>query len=99
MADMHTVKWSHQMVVGGGTALRARLGNWLRKLATKVDGRRSLAVSIVTEPQISEARVKACIIHGLRQIPPALESEAHDAAITEAMKHLHPELFGEEVSS
>lgn len=73
--------------------MRKRIGQWLRDLAERIDGRISLGVEILTEPEIGRARVLECIDQGIAAIDRAAGIEAKHVALDEGLKKLDPILF------
>ncbi|WP_153116033.1 hypothetical protein [Rhodocyclus tenuis] len=61
-------------------SIRDRLGQWLRDVATRIDGRHSLEISIVTAPPISHEDEVAIIHHGLKAMSWAVTDSAQNAA-------------------
>ena len=64
-------KWHFRVNVAQGW--REKLGNALRMLAQRIDGRLSLAIAIETAPPLNQDDKVACVKHGLGAMQWAVE--------------------------
>lgn len=80
-------RWSFR--VNKHLSSKERIGAFLRDLATRIDGRWSLAIRIETAPKISLSEEVACVKHGLAAMEFAIEDSARVAAC-EALMEAHP---------
>lgn len=59
---------------------RQRLALWLRDLATRIDGRISLAIDIQATPPLTNAEKVECVLFGLGKVRFAVEQTARSKA-------------------
>jgi hypothetical protein len=89
-----SLPWRIELVVNARPrSVRQRVGRWLRLLAQRIDGRPSLALSVVTEPHVSDRVVRRCVQFGLDHAAALLKSEVLELNTDHAMRLAHPELF------
>lgn len=79
--------------VNARQTLRQRVCHLLRALASRIDGRLSLAIDIQTKPPISDRSKLECVAFGLGQIKWAIEettrSTAQDLVLDYVLKANH----------
>lgn len=72
---------------------RERIGDWLRKLATRIDRRYSLAIAIEATPAISRRDEILCIKHGVDKmlwaVNATVEAQAEEVLLMAATKEKH----------
>lgn len=68
---------------------RQRIGHWLRNLATKIDGRISLAIELESTPAISTLEKVECVKFGLGKIEWALR----ETVIVQAQENVLAEII------
>lgn len=85
-----TIEWRHRLQAEdhykSGAGVRARLAWWMRGLADKLDGGRTVRLQIDTMPTLPPADVSACISRGLSHANRLLGDFTHQAACEEALK-------------
>lgn len=86
-------KW-HFRVNGQAKRWQERLGDALRALAQRIDGRVTLGIAIETSPPISDADKIACVKHGLGAMQWAVEQstrlECIENVLTMEVRHGAP---------
>lgn len=86
--------WSFIFRANGAPAsMNERVGNVLRNLADKVDGRMTVAFSFKTTPQLEYTRLARCIESGFHTIQQSMEHEVVLDATEELFEELRPDLF------
>lgn len=90
------LSWRFRLQVNGPPRnWRDSVGDVLRLLAEKIDGRVSLGVQAATEPPIGHRRMLECLNLGFDAARRALESEARAEAEETVLRQMHGELFDE----
>lgn len=74
---------------------RRKLGRLLRRAADRLDGRRSLAVALTTEPDLSPSARHECFKRGAIAIEQAAEAEMRLEAQERILRRANPRLFVE----
>lgn len=73
-----------------GRNARERIGNVLRMLCDRLDGRMTVAISIETTPVLTPRQRAECIVFGLHHMRDAVrdttKSEAYEIVLEEIMK-------------
>lgn len=96
MSEFHE-RWRLDISVHWGrpklSGWRARLGRSLRRLADRVDGRRSLAVSLVTEPPLPANSVHECFKQAAVAMEWAATQECQAEARERIMRRAVPRLY------
>lgn len=72
---------------------RLNLGNLLRRVATRLDGRRSLAIDIRTAPALSSQQADQCIEQAVRCLSKAVATETHHELGEQVLQWRFPELY------
>lgn len=72
-----------------------RIGWALRRLATWIDGRISLAVHIETTPRVPPKALAACVNRGLRDMERYIVDEVQTEAREQLLRLSQPELYRE----
>lgn len=91
--------WSHRIEAQDHyrprSGIRSRAAWWLRQLADKLDGGRSVRINCQTTPVLTAAEVSTCLKGGLEHANRLLGDLAHHAACELALRdncaHLFPE--------
>lgn len=81
-----TTKITWSLRVNRATTWRERLGNALRRLAGRIDGRWSLGIEIVTQPPIGITSQGECLFQGYAAMSRAIRSETEAEAIEGPMR-------------
>lgn len=77
---------------------RDRVGSFLRILATRIDGRRALAIRIKTSSPLSEKTKQKIISRGLDHMSELVEGELRMDALEAVMRERRPELWSNDRS-
>lgn len=85
--------WSYSIECNHATTWRERLGNHLRRLAGRIDGRESMAFRMHAQPPLDAATRLAVYKQGFKTIEQSLSASAQAAAEEQLLRELHPELF------
>lgn len=72
---------------------RQHVGQWLRRLAARIDGRWSLAIEVRTDPPIDSVTTRAVIRAGMKHAERLLTNETEAAACDRVMRARMPDLF------
>lgn len=75
---------------------RERLGDLVRRIARRIDGRPSLAFDIRTEPDIGPERLAACLRKGIDRSEEFIIEELREVATEKLMRAHMPELYEKE---
>lgn len=75
---------------------RARLGYWLRQLATRVDGDRSLRFRVETMPCLPASVTSECVEAGIRHASDLIREACKSEAIEGALRTHKPGLFADD---
>lgn len=79
--------------VNTATTWREKLGNLLRRVAWRIDGRWHVAIDIVTLPPLSPDQRAACVKHGLAAMQRAIEDELRAEVVESVMREDSPHLY------
>ncbi len=86
-------KTSHVVSVNDATGLRRRIGNALRSLATRIDGRHSLAFEIQSDPPLTAQQQHECVRHSFKALSAAVAAECAEEALEGALREAKPRLY------
>lgn len=89
------IYWSELRVNASPRNRRERLGDWLRRIAARIDGRHSLSVEINTLPVIDADTKLACIRAGVKAMGKAVDSETHAAMLNAQIQMHMPSLYAD----
>src|SRR5690554_2147938 len=76
---------------------RARCAHWLRQLATRVDGDRSLRFRVETMPCLPTSVTAECMEAGIRCASDLIREACKSEAIEGAMRAHKPGLYADEI--
>ena len=85
--------WSDLSVNATAEGWRMRIAEKLRDWADRIDGRRSLALEMMTYPKISEADEFDVIRQGIKEMQKALHDAAENEATERKWKEVAPEMW------
>lgn len=88
-------KWSYRVRVNANRTLRQRIGAALRKLASRIDKRISLAVEIQTSPGIDPQKVVACVKRALDDLERYVRNEVEAECEEAVLRKMYPRLFAD----
>jgi len=77
---------------------RPRLGHWLRRLATRVDGDRSLRYRVETLPPLPASVTSRCLEAGIEHAADLIKEACRSEAIEGAMRVHKPGLYADELN-
>lgn len=89
----------YRFSVNEASTWRDRMGNLLRRVATRIDGRHSIAVAIHSDPPLSPAQHQQCLQQAAVAIDRAVEIECRHELTEIAMRELCPQLFADRQAS
>lgn len=78
---MLSAAYELRLAINARKSLREKVGMVLRDIATRVDGRSSVAIDITTTPPLSDADQLQCIKAGFKTIQFALEETTRTEAV------------------
>ncbi len=88
-----SVSYRWKCRVNTSQSRRERIGDWLRKLATRIDRRFSLAIAIEATPAISRHDEINCIRFGIDKmlwaVNATVEAQAEEVLLTAMTKEKH----------
>lgn len=91
------IAWGHRIEVAdhhvSRKGARSKIAWWLRSMADKLDGGRSLRIKCHSTPQLPASDVSACIEQGFHHANRMLTNLAHQEACEQALKEKYTELF------
>lgn len=85
--------WSELSVNAEAEGWKMRLAEKLRDWADRIDGRRSLALGMMTYPQISESDEFDVIRQGVKEMQKSLHDAAENEASERKWKEVAPEMW------
>lgn len=83
-------------VNGRAVGWRRRVAAWLRRRADRLDGRRSLAVLVKTDPALPDEEVACIIKAGLDFVYEHIRAATREAADEAILRHARPDLYEDE---
>jgi hypothetical protein len=86
--------WYEIRANGRPKSFKDRVGDLLRNLAQKLDGRHSLSIDIDTLPVISEQAKAECILAGIKNIKENVDGAVRDEMIENQIKRHIPTVCG-----
>lgn len=89
-------QYRHRIAVNETTGWRDRLGNFLRRIADRVDGRDSLALEMASVPPVPRMRRRECVHIGLQAMSTAFKEVVREESCELILHEAHPELFADE---
>lgn len=95
--NTHKVSFEFGVSVNVYTStLRDSLGKLLRRFADKIDGRRTLAWRLDSDPALTDDEHVECLLAGARLAQNSMIALVKERANDEAMRHIYPGLHSEE---
>lgn len=85
--------WAYAVQINQALTWRERLGNWLRGLASRVDGRTSMAIRMTTTPPLDQAARLEVLHTGVSQIIQSAKEASLWAAQERLLQRACPDLF------
>lgn len=95
MSGVIKMQWSYWVRVNVNRTLRQRIGAALRKLASRIDKRISLAVEIQTSPGIDPQKVVACVKRALDDLERYVRNEVEAECEEAVLRKMYPRLFAD----
>ena len=86
-------KTSQVVSLNDATGLRRKIGNALRSLATRFDGRHSLAFEIQSDPPLTAQQQHECVRHSFKALSAAVAAECAEEALEDALREAKPRLY------
>nr|WP_315237695.1 hypothetical protein [uncultured Albidiferax sp.] len=93
--DKYSEDWSWRLEANQVKTTRERVGQWLRRLADRIDGRTSQALRLTTQPPLDRATTLEVYRQGQLQMQRSVEQACVLAAEECLLQRLRPELFGQ----
>jgi hypothetical protein len=90
-----TAEYHWRLRVNTPESRRERIGAWLDRLATRIDGRPRTAYKISTVPEIPRVVMLECISTGHVMVERSLESACRAEAEESVLRQWCPELFAD----
>lgn len=90
-----SVEWSYKLQCNQAATWRERVGNWLRRLAGKVDGRSTMALRLTTTPPLDRATRAEIFRQGFAQMDRSVRASCTLAAQEQLLRIEMPHLFAE----
>lgn len=75
------VSYSYTLGANHDRSFRDKVGTFIRDLADKLDGRRSVAVTMSSNPPLSDAQTREVVLFGVEQMREALRIEVSHTAL------------------
>lgn len=86
------VSFEWHLKIGAQPGWRGRFARLLRRLAIRLDGAWTLAVTFDTTPAISQLQQRQVIAHGTHAMECALRIAVRESAVDQALAEVYPEL-------
>jgi len=97
MTTTVSVRWRYTFRANAAPrGWRDRVGDFLRRLAGRVDRRVSVAFEMTTSPALTTKRKSDCFKKGIQVIEDSIISELKEASVEVAMRAHCPELYEQE---
>ncbi len=90
-----TWTWRSTFRVNAPRTQRQRLAHWLRRLAARIDGLHSLGIEVYSEPELTLAQQRQCILRGLALTNRLLDISARDEAVEALFQARNQALFND----
>ncbi len=90
------VEWRTCLRMDDRRTPRQRVAYWLRRLATRIDGQRTLSLAVETTPPLPEHVLEAGLQHAMDDLYKYVSTEAKHAASDRLLRFTRPELFADE---
>lgn len=89
------VEWHRRLAVNSASGVRQKVARAIRRIADRVDGRKSLVIEMTSTPALPKELRERIVRKGFDHMAALLMEAARAEALEAGMRTLHPELYDE----
>lgn len=98
MSRNTVIKYKWMFEAGLGSTVRERIGNFIRSMASRIDGRVSVAITIESDPELPMLDKVMCVEHGLKHASRLFEKAVRLKCVDNKMPEVTPNLFEDQTN-